>query len=71
MDAPARALLNLCNAARQDGADFSTIWNGMLKRNRMVAGVPTSRSTQFGPVLAVPLTTGEHLEFGPQGFSLR
>jgi hypothetical protein len=66
-----RALLNLCNAARQKGSDFAAIWNGMLKHNRIVAGVPASRSTPFGPVVGMPLTTGEHLEFGPHGFSLR
>jgi hypothetical protein len=71
MDDPGQALLNLCNAARQDGADFPTIWKGMLKDNRIVAGMPASRSTPFGPLLEVPLTTGEQLEFGPHGFSLR
>jgi hypothetical protein len=71
MDDPGRALLDLCNAARQEGADFSAIWNGMLKDNHIVAGVPASRSTPFGPLVEVPLTTGGHLEFGPHGFSLR
>ena len=71
MNDPGLVLLNLCNAARQEGADFPTIWNGMLKGNGIVAGVPGARSTPFGPVVEVPLTTGEHLEFGPRGFSLR
>jgi hypothetical protein len=69
---PGQALLDMCNAARQEGADFPTIWNGMLKGNGIVAGMPTTRSTPFGPVVEVPLTTGQYLEFGPSGgFSLR
>jgi len=71
MNDPGRVLLDLCCAARQEGADFPTIWKGMLKSNGIVAGMPASRSTQFGPVVEVPLTTGQHLEFGPSGFSLR
>jgi hypothetical protein len=43
----------------------------MLKANAIVAGIPMSHSSPFGPVLDVPLITGEHLEFGPHGFSLR
>jgi hypothetical protein len=62
----------MCNAARQEGADFPTIWNGMLRGNGIVAGMPTSRSTPSGPIVEVPLTTGQHLEFGPSGaFSIR
>jgi len=59
-------LLQCCRAALATGADFPTIWNEMLKRHPLVAGIPEQSRGADGPVLDVPLVTGARLRFGTE-----
>ena len=63
-------LLEACNAARREGADFPTIWEKVLKGHRFVAGMPVQGWDVGGPVLEVRLITGQRIRFGVTGFSI-
>jgi len=64
-------LLQMCIAAHLGGADFPTAWNEILKTNPLVSGFPVQgENNEDGPVLEVPLVTGQRLIFGSDGFSI-
>jgi hypothetical protein len=69
IDAVSR-LIDACNAERNSGADFPTIWRGLLKSHPCVRGLPIQDSGEDGPVLKVPLITGQFLVFLGSHFSL-
>jgi hypothetical protein len=60
-------LMQACNAARHAGADFPTIWETVLKKHPLVASVPVQGITDHGPVLEVPLITGQKILFRSTG----
>lgn len=66
----ASKLLQSCNAARRSGADFPRIWHEILKNSSLVAGSPTQRIDENGPVLEVRLITGQRIVSGMRGFSI-
>jgi hypothetical protein len=68
-DAAAR-LKERCAAAKSSGADFPTIWNTILKRNRLVASSPIQAIENGEPVLKVRLANNQELICGRSGFSL-
>ncbi|RUX94006.1 MULTISPECIES: hypothetical protein [unclassified Mesorhizobium] len=63
-------LLNACNAERNKGADFPTIWKNILKVHPYVAGSPIQDSGENGLILRIPLITGQVLVFLGSNFSL-
>lgn len=63
-------LLNECNAEKSKGADFPTIWKNILKAHPYVAGSPIQDSGKDGPILRIPLITGQVLLFLGSDFSL-
>lgn len=63
-------LLNACNAKKNKGADFPTIWKDILKGHPYVAGSPIQDRGEDGPILRVPLITGQVLVFLGSNFSL-
>ncbi|WP_027168937.1 hypothetical protein [Mesorhizobium sp. WSM3224] len=63
-------LVRECNSAREQGIDFSTIWQTTLKRHSYVAGRPLHHQNEAGPAIMVPLITGRHLIFDASGFRL-
>ncbi|QKC96797.1 hypothetical protein [Mesorhizobium sp. NZP2298] len=63
-------LLNACNAEKNKGADFPTIWKNILKVHPYVAGSPIQDSGENGPMLKIPLITGQFLVFLGSSFSL-
>jgi hypothetical protein len=65
-----RKLLAICVAARQDGKDFPTIWQDILKGHPTVLGIPATVMLGKESALAVPLITGERLIFGGGKFSI-
>lgn len=65
-----RLLLDACNAARRQGADFPTIWWQTIEPNPMVAGLPVQQLDGDQPVLDIPLLTGQRLRFGRDSFVL-
>ena len=64
-------LLATCVAARLSGKNFLVIWNDILKRHVLVAGIPIQHIDEGGPYLAIPLLTGQELLFRSEGFSIR
>ena len=63
-------LLKRCMAAKADGADFPTIWNTILRGNRLVIGHPVQAMENGVPVLRIRLLNNQHLVYGRDGFSL-
>ncbi|MCH4559146.1 hypothetical protein [Mesorhizobium jarvisii] len=63
-------LLHACNAEKNKGADFPTIWKNILKVHPYVAGSPIQDSGEDGPILRIPLITGQVLVFLGSNFSL-
>ena len=63
-------LVEKCIAASFEGADFSTVWNTILKKSRLVAGMPVQALKDGKPVLTVRLTTNQTIVYGPGGYSL-
>jgi hypothetical protein len=63
-------LLAACVAARQDGKDFPTIWQDILKGHPTVLEIPATVMIGGESVLAIPLITGQRLIFGEAGFSI-
>lgn len=63
-------LLNACNAEKNKGADFPTIWKDILKPHPYVAGPPIQDRGGDGPILRIPLITGQVLVFLGSNFSL-
>ncbi|MCV3205503.1 hypothetical protein OHD62_06925 [Mesorhizobium sp. YC-39] len=63
-------LLDACNAEKNQGADFPTIWKTILKAHPYVAGSPIQDSGEDGPILRIPLITGQFLVFLGSNFSL-
>ncbi|BAV47046.1 hypothetical protein MesoLj113a_28420 [Mesorhizobium sp. 113-1-2] len=63
-------LLNACNAEKSKGADFPTIWKAILKVHPCVTGSPIQDRSDDGPVLLIPLITGQFLAFLDSEFYL-
>ena len=63
-------LVEACNAERNNGADFPTIWRELLKAHPCVRGQPIQDSGEDGPVLRIPLITGQSLLFLGSHFCL-
>lgn len=63
-------LLDDCNSARSKGTDFPTIWGNILRGHLYVAGLPIQDKGENGPILEIPLITGQFLVFDGSGFSL-
>lgn len=70
MRSAAAKLVDVCNAQRNKGADFPTIWRDVLKTHPCVRGLPIQDSHEGGPILKVPLITGQFLVFLGSHFSL-
>jgi hypothetical protein len=66
----AEELLQTCNSARLSGSDFPTIWHEILKRHRLMVGMPVQGGNSDGPTLGIPLLTDQRLIYGTKGFSL-
>jgi len=66
----ATKLLNACIAEKSKGADFPTIWKEILKVHPWVTGSPIQDSSDDGPVLRIPLITGQFLVFLGSDFSI-
>jgi hypothetical protein len=64
-------LVDRCNAERKNGADFPTIWRDVLKAHPSVCGLPIQDSGKDGPILRVPLITGQFVVFLGSHFLLR
>ncbi|PBB20143.1 hypothetical protein CK219_09075 [Mesorhizobium sp. WSM4313] len=56
-------LVDTCNAERSKGSDFPTIWRNVLKAHPCMRGQPVQDSAESGPILRVPLITGQFLVF--------
>ncbi len=54
-------LIEQCTEAARRGADFPTIWHSVLKKARLVAGIPRQRMAGTASVLEIPLTTGQSI----------
>lgn len=63
-------LVDACNAERNNGVDFPMIWRELLKAHPCVRGLPIQDSGENGPILRIPLTTGQFLVFLGSHFSL-
>ena len=71
LEAAVDKLREKCSAARQSGADFPTVWNTILKSNRLVASSPVQAIEDGRPVLKVRLANNQYLVFGGNGFSVQ
>lgn len=65
-----RELLEACNQARRDGADFPSIWWQIQEPHPLVLGIPTQTMDNDGPALDICLQTGQRLRFGREHFIL-
>jgi len=65
------ALVERCVAAKRDGADFPTVWNTILRHNRLVAGQPVQAMEAGEPFLTVLLITNQRLVHRGGSFSLQ
>lgn len=63
-------LLRLCETARQEGKDFPTVWNTILKRHPLVLGAPSHEVVDGEARIVVRLVTGQRLLSAISGFSL-
>jgi hypothetical protein len=63
-------ILQQCVTARQEGADFPTIWNTILKRHPLVSGPPVQAMHEGQARLEIMLITGQRLIFDRAMFSL-
>ena len=63
-------LLQACNAERRKGTDFPTIWKDVLNGHPWVKGLPIQDRGEDGPILRIPLITGQFLVFLGSHFSL-
>jgi hypothetical protein len=68
LETAADRLVQRCSAARSSGADFPTVWNTILKKNRLVAGIPVQAIEDGKPVLKVLLASNQYLVCGRDGF---
>jgi hypothetical protein len=59
----AKDLARLCTDAVRKGNDFPTIWNTLLKRHPLVAGIPQQRFEGNRSLLDIRLITDERLVF--------
>jgi hypothetical protein len=57
LDNTSTALLGKCLAAREEGADFPTVWHDILKGHPLVKGLPVQRDGG----LEIALITGQRL----------
>lgn len=55
-------LLQLCSSARDQGADFPTVWRTVLRGHGLVAGMPIQMAADGCVWLEIPLTTGHRLK---------
>jgi hypothetical protein len=62
-------LLRACEAARQQGKDFPTIWTTILKNHPLVLGLPSHSVVNGEAKIVVSLIDGRRLLSTPQGFS--
>lgn len=67
----AHDLLRLCEAARDAGHDFPTIWNTILRTHPLVRGLPRHEIDGGDALIVVRLVTGCSLISSTQGFHLR
>jgi hypothetical protein len=58
LDRTSRGLLEKCIAASRDGADFPTIWHGIIKSHPLVIGPPVQRVSGG---LEIVLISGQRL----------
>lgn len=63
-------LLRACEAAREEGADFPTVWDSILRRHPMVIGPPVQRIKGGEAMLEIPLITGQRLVHGAHGYAV-
>ena len=66
----AQKLLQHCIAVRQEGADFPTIWQTVLRYHPLVVGSPVQRIIDGNPALEIALITGQRLICDDKGFAL-
>ena len=73
MNQSARALVAECTQAAQAGAEYSVIWDSILKRHSLVAGPPIETFEEALPHLEVRLHNGYWLRYSAStnDFSLR
>jgi hypothetical protein len=67
---PGLELLQACERAQKEGADFPSVWNTVLKKNRLVRGQPRQAMRGSEPALEIDLTTGQRLIFAARAFSI-
>jgi hypothetical protein len=65
-------LVERCIAARNDGADFPTVWLTVLRLDPLVRGVPTQTTDDGRVQLEIRLLTGQRFIFDSEanGYSL-
>lgn len=67
--ATADELVRACEAARQQGKDFPTIWTTILKNHPLVFGLPSHCVVNGEAQIVVSLIDGRRLLSTPRGFS--
>jgi hypothetical protein len=68
-DSP-EGLIRVCEAAHREGRDFPTVWNTILRRHRLVIGLPTHRICDGQAQITVKLATGQHVISTTSGYCL-
>jgi hypothetical protein len=63
-------LLRACEAAHREGKDFPTVWNTILRRHRLVIGLPTHRIRDGRAEIMVKLATGQYVVSATSGYRL-
>jgi len=73
MNQAADTLVAECRRAAQDGAEFHTIWDSILRQHSLVASPPIETFEEQLPHLEVRLHNGYWLRYsvGTNDFSLR
>jgi hypothetical protein len=59
----ASELSKVCTEAAQDGVDFPTIWETLLKKHQLVVGPPVQTFEDERPHLDMPLSNGFCLRY--------
>ena len=63
-------LLARCEAARNEGSDFPTIWVSILRTSPLVIGLPTHDVRDGKALIVIKLAEGRELLSSITGFSL-
>jgi len=63
-------LLAAANRLRQEGADFPSIWHGLLRDHPLVRGIPVQVQLMSDSGLSIHLVTGNRLLFRGSVFQL-